>query len=273
MNKFSIEAIEFQIASEVRCNEVGEATYTVRAAARLVGISPGGLSDNLKTGDQLQRSKMAEYLIGKGFEGVQLRDWAVDGIPDIGVGAIATYYAFHAGRFCNDQSRALCEALIGDGIRKYSQRVAGWQPQNTNSRTDHEAAIKAVLQKQLPASPTTWQCRYKKDFWDALENLYGLKQGQWACGNFISTYIYGYFPTEVQSRLEQINPLLENGSRANRHHQHFEDILLSLLLNHISNVTFLLQASKDKKAFKASMKRVQRIKFNESNVNYLTGVN
>ena len=274
-NNSNIKAIEIQIASEVRCNSQGEATYTVRAAARLVGISPGGLSDNLSSGVQLAPSKMGEYLIGKGFNGDQLREWAASGIPDVGVGAIATYYAFHAGRYCNEQSRALCEALIGDGIRKYSQKIAGWKPygEKPTSVENYKAALMAVLEEQVPSKPTAWQCRYKKDFWEALEDLYGLQKGQWSCGNFISTYIYGYFPEEVQSRLEAINPILDNGNRANRHHQHFEDTLLNLLQSHISNVTFLLQASQDKKSFKKAMKKIKKFKFNEMHLNQLAGAN
>ena len=276
-HKFSIEAIEFQIASEVRCDEEGRGFYTIRGTARLAGIDDSGLSKSLATGADSKPSKLSAFLIQQGFEGAELTRWNKSGIPDQAVLHIVEYFAFEAGRFCTQQSLTVFRFLGKIGVRALSHKLTGWQPQskNTDQHGDIEqykaALLKAVLEEQIPENATTWQCRYTKDFWEALEDLYGLKQGHRGCAAFINNYIYGYFPPEVQSRLNQINPLLENGTRANRQHQHFDDVLLEVLRNHIGKVIFLLKASADKKAFRKSMQKIKKIKFNLGNIKYLKG--
>lgn len=273
MNQFNIESIEAELQKEVRCDEQGKGFYSIRGAARVAGIDASNLSKSLKTGVAVSPSKLPTFLIGKGFEGEALSQWHMTGVPDTAVVSILEYFTFEAGAYCNPKAAFVYRFIASVGIRTLSHKITGWQPAQSQAEVEayKKQLMQQLLEEMIPAQPTTWKCRYKKDFWEALEDLYGLQQGQLACGGFISTYIYKYFPDEVVSRLEAINPLLESGNRANRHHQHFEDTLLALLQSHISNVTFLLQASKDKKSFRESMKKVKRFKFNEGNVKYLEG--
>ena len=281
MHKFSIEEIEKELLSEVRCDEKGRGFYTVRGAARLADIDDSGLGKSLGTGAELNPlkvSKLARFLINKGFEPAELPKWRTEGIPDQAVHGILEYFTYEAGRYCTDKATAVYRFVGCWGIRDLSHKVTGWQPESKKpSADDIKAYVNAVLQQlleeQIPEKATTWQCRYTKRFWNALENLYGLHQGDRGCAGFINGHIYGYFPKEVRDRLDIINPLLENGTRANRQHQHFDDTLLELLKVQISKVTWLLEASQDVKAFKKSMKKVKKLTFDIDTTKLLRGVN
>ena len=64
------------------------------------------------------------------------------------------------------------------------QDITGYQKPNRE-----EINFKEFLEKQLPYTPKKWECKFKPEFWTALEKLYGLKRGQQACGSFISHWI------------------------------------------------------------------------------------
>ena len=111
----------------------------------------------------------------------------------------------------------------------------------------------------LPETPKAWLCKYQPSFWEALRSTYGLERRQRACGNFISTYIYRWFPEDVQDRIKEINPLSENGyTRENLIHQHFDLTLEDLLKKHIDIVTTNLIKAETKKEFKKLMREVDK---------------
>jgi hypothetical protein len=271
MTQFSIEAIEAELQKEVRCDEQGRGFYTIRGASRLAGVDDSSLGKSIKTGAAVAPSKLAKFLIARGFEGAVLAQWHMTGVPDIAVMTILEYFTFEAGAYCNPKAAFVYRFIASVGIRTLSHKITGWKPiqSEENVQTYKKQLLQQLLEEMIPEKPTTWQCRYTKEFWDALEDVYGLKQGHHGCAAFIANYIYGYFPPEVQTRLDAINPLLADGTRANRQHQHFEDELLQLLVKHISNVTFLLKASDSRTAFKKSMRKIKKFKFNDSNIRYL----
>ena len=274
MNSFSIEQIELELSKEVRCDEEGRGFYTIRGAARLIDIDDSSLGKSLGTGAAVNPSKLSKFLISQGFDGAVFSTWRTEGIPDQAVYAIVEYFAFEAGRFCTSKALAVFRFVGKIGIRTLSHKITGWQPKPSSEHTRAyiDSILKQLLEEQIPEKALTWQCRYTKRFWEALENLYGLRQGDRGCAGFINGYIYSYFPTEVQDRLDEVNPLLANGTRANRQHQHFDDTLLELLKLQISKVTWLLEASTDKKAFQKSMRKVKKFVFKFDPTKHLSGV-
>jgi hypothetical protein len=262
----NLEYITHQLRTEIKISEDGKGICSIRGAARLAEISPGGLIDNLKTGVQLEPSKLATFLIEQGFEGVQLKDFSETGIPDMAVGAILEYYAFEAGRYCNEQSKLVYRAFARIGVRAWMQDITGYQ-----KPTEEKIDFEAFLIKQLPYEAKKWEARFKPEFWGALENLYGLKRGQQACGRFISHWVYKYFPKEVLERIEEINPLDGNGTRKNRIHQHFDDSLSKALDMQISLVICNLIKAKNKHHFKRLMKTAKRYRFTSGSLQALKG--
>lgn len=89
--KFSIEAIEFQIASEVRCDEEGKGFYTIRGTARLAGIDDSGLSKSLSN----TKSRLYEFLLSQSQSNIE--KWKTKGIPKQGLILILSFYAFGMG--------------------------------------------------------------------------------------------------------------------------------------------------------------------------------
>lgn len=136
----------------------------------------------------------------------------------------------------------------------------------TTTLTDHTPppTRDEIIKAFLPETPKEWQRKYQPSFWEALKQTYGLERGQRACGKFISDYIYKWFPEEVQDRLKEINPLLDDGySRENLIHQHFDLYLEDLLKKHIDKVTTNLIAANDKKDFKSRMNLLPKYGLNQ----------
>jgi len=145
------------------------------------------------------------------------------------------------------------------------QKVKGWcEPKTYNS-------IDEFVVRQLPEKPLDYQVRFPKRFWDALEELYGLRQGHQGCAPFINAYIYDYFPKEIRQRLDEINPLNEASKRTNKQHQHFDDKLLEALIHQIERVITALQMSPSKVEFKANMARLKTYKITFDNTLILEG--
>lgn len=219
----NLNYIIHQLRSEIKVDDTGKGTCSIRGTARLADVSPGGLTDSLKTGVQLERSKLAAYLIQQGFDGVQLANFGQTGIPDMAVGAILEYYAFEAGRYCNEQSKLVYRAMGRIGVRARMQDVTGYQ-----KPSQEKIDVDNFVIRQLPVIPKKWETRFKPEFWVALESLYGLTREKRACAMFISHWVYKYFPKEVLARIEEINPINESGTRKNCIHQHLMTCYLKL---------------------------------------------
>lgn len=256
----AINLAEHQFRTEVKVDSNGVGRASIRGVARLADVNDGGLSKSLKTGAELEPSKLAVFLMQQGFEGADLAKFSETGIPDLAIASILEYYAFEAGRYCSDNAKIVYRAFARMGIRTWMQRLVNWQPQGTT--TD----LREFVIQQLPATPKAWQCRFKPEFWAALERLYGLKQNKRACGMFISHWVYGYFPVEVRDRIDEINPRIETGRRKNLIHPHFDDVLEKALEMQISLVTSNLIRAKSRNHFKRLMKQARRYSFTLKNL-------
>lgn len=265
----NLAAIEFQIASEVKVDFQGKATFSIRAVARLAGIQDSSLVRGFQGAAQ-NPTKLAQFLSTHGFEGAALERYSETGIPDLTAASIVEYYAFEADRYCTEQAKEVYRAFARIGMRAYAHKLTNWEASRVD---DYKQALLEVLEVQLPAKPLPHQVRYHPRFWDALEKVYGLKKGQLACSNFIKWRIYRHFPQEVCDRLEAINPLLKDGKRQSKIHQHFDDKLLLLLQDWITQITLLLEYSDNKQEFKRKIAKIKPISFNQGNVTFLKGGN
>jgi hypothetical protein len=258
-----IEYIKHQIRTEIKVDELtGKGTASIRGTARLADVNDSTLVRAFK-GAAIKPGKLAEILIQQGFD---VLSFAEKGIPDIAVAFIVKYYAYLAGERCTDLAKQIDMAFTGIGVRAWMQDVVGYK-----KPTEEKIDFEAFLIKQLPYEAKKWEAKFKPEFWEALENLYGLKRGQQACGKFISHWIYKYFPKEVLERVAEINPLDEKGTRKNRIHQHFDDVLSKALDMQISLVICNLIKAKNKYHFKRLMSSAKRYKFTFDNLKELSG--
>ena len=268
MTNFNIEALKFQLATEVKVNADGQSVFSIRAVGRITGVYENTLRYAFSTA-QKTPSKLAETLMQYGFDTAQISNFGQTGVPDTAVAIITAYYASMAGERCTEIARTMNLFFSAIGVRAFGHQITGYQKPTVD---DYKAALLAVLEEQLPAKPLPYQPRFKERFWAVLERVYpGLKQGHLGCASFIRTYIYGHFPKEVRERLDEINPLNEEGKRDRMQHQHFDQVLLALLIQRIEAVTVLLEASETKEQFKKMVVKIPQIRFNVNNLKVLKG--
>lgn len=126
MSQIEIAQIIEQIKQEITVDSNGHGKASIRAAARLADVNDAGLLRSLKTAADKNYSKLVEKLIRKGFEPADILQWSQSGIPDIAVATIIHYYAYEAGKRCNEQAKLVCEAFEGIGVRAWIQEKLGW---------------------------------------------------------------------------------------------------------------------------------------------------
>lgn len=269
--KYNLELIENQIASEVKVDADGKATFSLRASARLAGIDHSTLSKAFSCGEK-NVSKLAQYLAQSGFDLVTISNFGKTGIPDIAVSEIIGYYAYDAGERCTEQAKQAARAFRAIGIRAYAHKIAKYNQQD-QEKLNYETALKQLLETEIPAIPKQYEVCFHKRFWDALEKCYGLKQSQRACSNFIKHRIYLHLPTEVWARLEVVNPVTKNGYRARLLHQHVDHTFYRLLSARIDSITLLLEVASNRKDFLRMVKKIRPIRFDFNSVKILKSAN
>lgn len=115
-----------QIKSEIDVDSQGKSKASVRATARLAGVSDTALRKALSSAN-LEPLELAKRLILQGFDAANLSQWLTHGIPDMAIATILEYYAFDAGRYCNEQARLAYKAFAATGVRIWIQQIKGWQ--------------------------------------------------------------------------------------------------------------------------------------------------
>lgn len=247
----STEDFEKEIAKEIKVDSEGKGVASIRATARLVGIAYSTLSYALDISGQKKPSKLAQMLMGNGFNPVNFSD---TGIPDIAVALIVKFYAWMNGDKCTEQAKSIDLLFTTIATRVWMQKVTGWKPTVT------QESIEEFVAKQLPSVPNVWECRFPVEFWERLHRVYGLKRGDKGCAMFLNAYIYNFFPDEVLERLEEINPMRPEGFRNAKKHQHFDGIMLESLKKQIERVMMLLDMSTDKNDFRSLAKRLTKLR-------------
>jgi hypothetical protein len=125
MSQIEIAQVIEQIKEEIEVDASGKGKASMKATARLAGVSDRAILKVLESAD-LNPSKLAQKLMNKGFQGADLNRWRTEGIPDMAIGIILHYYAYEAGRYCSEQALLVCEAFGTIGVRAWMQDVLGW---------------------------------------------------------------------------------------------------------------------------------------------------
>lgn len=147
-NNNNIERFQEQIEKEISINEMGIGKATVRGCARLSGASQQALSKAFNL-DNLGKSKLSTFLMEWGIELDNQSSFLSEGIGDIACSLIVKYYAFFAGRYCNDQAKQMDMAMSAVGVRKWMQELKGWQsPTPPETPQTYLEALKALVAKE-----------------------------------------------------------------------------------------------------------------------------
>lgn len=119
----SLEQVKEDIKSEIKVNEKGIGSATIRGAARLVDVQHSTLVRAFDAG-AINSNKLAQMLVQQGFNPVT---FSSSGIPDLAVAIVAKYYAYFAGARCTDLAKLADLAFSGIGVRAWFQELVGWQ--------------------------------------------------------------------------------------------------------------------------------------------------
>jgi hypothetical protein len=126
MSKLLLENVSDRIQQEIEIDIQGHGKASIRATARLAGVSDMALRKAFNSAN-LEPSELAIKLMEQGFSGANLNDWSGIGIPDIAVSTILEYFAFDAGRYCTEQAKLAYKAFAAVGIRTWMQQIKDWQ--------------------------------------------------------------------------------------------------------------------------------------------------
>jgi hypothetical protein len=142
--------------------EDGTPFMTERGLARIAGISQGtlnALGRNYGTsggGERLREVKIAKTLENKGFKGERLyQKILVDGTETnayygVVCMSVIKYYAFQAGRFCNETAERNYDILADTSFKDFVYQMVGYKPINA----DEVAALSwQNLQARLLLNP------------------------------------------------------------------------------------------------------------------------
>ncbi|MEH2062175.1 MAG: hypothetical protein V7K50_07830 [Nostoc sp.] len=99
MSQIEIVEIIEQIKQKIEVDANGQAKASLRATARLAGVSDKAIGKVLESAN-LEPSKLAQMLMQQSFDAANLTDWRTSGIPDTAIAIILEYYAYEAGRYC-----------------------------------------------------------------------------------------------------------------------------------------------------------------------------
>ncbi|BCL40066.1 hypothetical protein [Nostoc sp. MS1] len=148
MSQIEIAQIIEQIKQEIEVDASGKAKASLRATARLAGVSATAILKTLDSVNQ-EPSKLAQMLLESGFEAVNLLGWKTEGIPDMAIAIILEYYGFDAGRYCTKQARLVCRSFNTIGIRAWIQEKLGWTKPATDETSMTQIQLLAAIASQM----------------------------------------------------------------------------------------------------------------------------
>lgn len=117
----SIEKRFEEIKKEMRADEKGVITFSIRGVSRLSGLNETTLSFS----DGRINPKLAKVLKEHGFD---VSEFSKKGVVDKATALVVEFYAFDAGTHCKEDAKVSYRAFASVGIRTWGQNVLGWQP-------------------------------------------------------------------------------------------------------------------------------------------------
>ena len=140
------------------------------------------------------------------------------------------------------------------GIAALVDEATGYQEVRDN------VALQRILDKFLKDEARAWSKTFPDEFWQKLvrvkgyDNYYALKRPAFV-GHWVNDIVYARLAPGIKTKLKEINPRTEGGSRKNKHHQHLTDDGLPELKDHLKKVMVLMDAASSKQEFEKLLNR------------------
>ncbi len=148
MSQIEVSQIIEQIKQEITVDASGQGKASMKATARLAGVSDKAIGKALESAN-LEPSKLAVMLMEQGFDAANLTEWRTNGIPDIAIAIILDYYGYEAGRYCTKQAKLICRAFKTIGVRAWMQDIMGWTKPATQPQEQPPAPALPPVEQRL----------------------------------------------------------------------------------------------------------------------------
>ena len=113
---------------------------------------------------------------------------------------------------------------------------------------DRQNSKERVIKLLVCDAHATWKPRFEEEFFEEAYRVTGYKRsakGHPSCmGGFIKNNIYTYFPEGTLDKLEEVNPS-KKGRRKRKHHQHLQNLGLSVLDSQKTAALVVMRLSPD----------------------------
>lgn len=133
-----------QIRSEIKVDENGVGTLSIRALARICDLNHKTLVDHFSggTNGNSAPSKLCKILIEHGFE-----TWGFgkNGVPDVAAYLVIDYYAHHADKNCTEFAKKAVVAIGAIGMRQWCREVTGWTKEESKPVTTDSLTVEALF--------------------------------------------------------------------------------------------------------------------------------
>ncbi|MDZ8263698.1 hypothetical protein [Nostoc sp. ChiQUE01b] len=148
MSQIEVSQTIEQIKQEITVDASGQSKASMKATARLAGVSDKAIGKALESAN-LEPSKLAVMLMEHGFDAANLQEWRTNGIPDIAIAIILDYYGYEAGRYCTKQAKLICRAFKTIGVRAWMQDITGWTNPATQPQEQPPAPALPPVEQRL----------------------------------------------------------------------------------------------------------------------------
>lgn len=225
--------------------DTGESGMSVSGLAILCGVSHQASSKLVKNLATQSPSRWLNPLVGKDFNLATNRR-KQGGKTRVLKAEVCTLILQHYAFRGNETAQYSLTKFSTDGMTRWIQGVTGWTPQKGIIRQEYGHLILD--------EPQPWEEHYNPEWRSHAMRLTGLHWNCRAMSHFLNEAVYGYIPTPVRDRLNEVNPLDGKGRRRYKQHQFFAkeaDILV--LRSHISKTQLLMEASASLPEFRRLM--------------------
>ncbi len=164
MNKLhELQLVVDQIGSEIKVDEQGVGSLSIRALARICDVnhktlvhhfSGGQNSGNPQNLVTKNTSKLHESLVEHGFQSL---GFGQHGIPDIAAYLVIDYYAHNAGKNCTTFAKIAQKAIGAIGMRQWCREITGWSETDSKAISVDTTTAESMFREMMEMKQTMKQ--------------------------------------------------------------------------------------------------------------------
>ncbi len=134
----------------------------------------------------------------------------------------------------NDEALKLVDALAEDSLKSRFEQVWGERRTLEERRADD---------CRILSNPSPWTRVFETEFEENLARISNLHKKDIRNGKYYWEFIYGWMTPTERVKLDEVNPVLENGRRKNKIHQMLSLETKERLSPHVNSILILMKSA------------------------------